>query len=67
MEPRNHFFDQLEPTFHANFYAYNGKPLETSFFHLSMHLWQEICCVKSVHIPNYSRPHFHAFEMNTER
>ena len=37
------FFDQLEPTFLANFYAYNGKPLfclvETSFFYLSVHPW----------------------------
>ena len=32
------FFDHLEATFHANFYAYNQKPLfhsaETSFFQL---------------------------------
>ena len=38
-------FRQLQPTFLANFYAGNGKPLfcfvDTSFLYLSMHPWQE--------------------------
>ena len=37
------FFDQLEPTFIANFHAYNRKRLfhlvETSFFYPSVHPW----------------------------
>ena len=41
LEYLNYFFDQLEPTFLGNVYAYNGKPLfhlvETSSFYLSMH------------------------------
>ena len=45
LEIGNYFFDQLEPTFLANYDTYNGKPLfrlvETSFFYLSVHSWQE--------------------------